>query len=215
MSIEEFVLYCVAIFAVSIIPGPSMALAFSEGTKGGMTATVPAALGNVAASLGQGTIAYLVFRSIISLEPQILQGVQAVGALYIAYVGSVFIRHGNRFYLEADRPGDSPLLHAARFRMGFLVAFFNPKAILFFVALFPQFVQSTAVSSPGYLGAVFAPIAFIALVCFLAYGYLGQISLRIFEKGKMSRWIIPGLGICLMLTALLGLIESAGALLRI
>ncbi|WP_349360639.1 LysE family translocator [Stappia sp.] len=208
MTIEQFVLYCVAIFAVSIIPGPSMALAFAEGTKGGVSGSLPAALGNVAASLGQGLIAFLIFQSIVSLDPQILQVVQTVGAVYIGYIGFVFLRDGSRFHIETKQVERTPSMLVAKFQVGFWVAFFNPKAILFFAALFPQFVNSSVGTNIGAIGAVFVPIAFIALICFLAYGYLGQISLRIFERSRPARAIIPGLGACLVVMAVLGLYDG-------
>ncbi|KZK87732.1 leucine export protein LeuE [Pseudovibrio sp. W64] len=208
MSADQLILYCIAIFSVSIIPGPSMALAFAEGARGGVNRVVPLALGNVTASLGQALIAFFAFRSVVSLEPRVLLTVQAVGALYIAYIGYIFIRHGSSFRLDTAGPEKQLSKATEGFQTGFLIAFFNPKAILFFVALFPQFVNSEIVASVGALSSVFLPIGLIALICFLAYGFLGQLSLQVFDESKVFNWIVPGLGGFLLLTATLGLLDA-------
>ena len=209
MNPEQIILYCIAIFAVSIVPGPSMALAFAEGAKGGMNGALPAAFGNLTASLGQATIAFFVFRSVISLRQDLLLAMQGIGAIYIAYVGYVFIRHVGSFRLECEERESDPARRALQFQSGFLIAFFNPKAILFFAALFPQFVSAGVVASPDYLISVFLPIGSIALLCFLTYGYLGHVSVRIFDDGKVFRLFVPASGVFLVIAAVLGLAEIA------
>ncbi|WP_063296225.1 hypothetical protein [Pseudovibrio sp. Ad37] len=60
------------------------------------------------------------------------------------------------------------------------------------------------------MSSVFLPIGLIALICFLAYGFLGQLSLQVFDESKVFNWVVPGLGGFLLLTATLGLLDAIG-----
>ena len=198
MTPELLLLYALTIFSVSIVPGPSMALAFGIGVRFPIGHAASAAMGNVSASLLQGLIALLMLKSILELSPSVFEAMKLLGALFIGYVGVVFIRDAAMIARVDEGDGAVPTSSVKLFATGFVVAFFNPKAIMFFVALFPMFVG-------GDLGAlsvayVFAPIGLIALGCFLIYCLLGKTSVRLLGPGVVAR-VVQGLGAILVITS--------------
>jgi threonine/homoserine/homoserine lactone efflux protein len=189
------------------VPGPSMALAFTEGISHKMRGVLPAAFGNVVASLLQGIIAYLVFKSVVSLNENFLLFIQIIGSIYIPYIGYLFVSNSARLSLLDESKNEYKFNYMSNFRMGFLIAFFNPKAILFFVALFPQFIQSIRLEFIYEMICVFAPIAGVALICFMIYGVCGAASLRVFKNEIIVDYVIKLLGALLIVSATLGILD--------
>ncbi len=195
MSVEQILLYSLVIFSVSIVPGPSTMLAFRDGAAYNVIGTMPSALGNMVASLVQALIALLMLRSIFEMSPDFLSAVQYIGAAFICYIGFIFIRDGRRMRIGAGKDIRTPIRsEKRRFADGFLVAFFNPKAVLFFVALFPQFTGNMRIRTVLDLMQVFAPIGLIAVFCFMLYGVLGQFSRAILDEETIFGTIVPIMG---------------------
>ncbi|MQX38537.1 LysE family translocator [Roseospira navarrensis] len=212
MTHELLFLYCLTIFSVSIVPGPSMILAFSEGMMRGTLGALPAALGNMVASLTQALLAYAAFQSLMSLGPGVLTLLQIVGAVFIGYIGYLFLTSGANGGLDE---GDATLLSrppVLRFADGFVVAFFNPKAILFFVALYPSFVGGAATLTATHALFVFVPIGTIALTCFALYSVAGQFSGAALTGRTALGRVIPGLGAVLLGLAALYLLRALATL---
>ena len=201
MSSYDVIIYSYVIFSVSIVPGPSMMLAFKEGATYKITGTMPAALGNMTESLLQATIAFLAFHSILSITPQAQSIIQILGAGFICYIGYVFIRNGRDMQIDDVELASRQISAHRRFFAGFVVAFFNPKAIMFFIALFPQFTSDMQVGSLTDLLQTFIPIGLVALLCFMIYGFLGQSSRILFDEKKVFSIVIPLLGALMIVTA--------------
>lgn len=207
MKAESLALYSFLIFAVSIIPGPSMALALAHGARHGLPGVLPAAIGNVAASLIQGIIAFAAVQSIIALDRQALSFMQIAGAIYIAYVGFLFVRSVQPASMPEGEARDIEAPVSTRFRQGFFIALLNPKAIFFFTALYPQFVADAELSGMTLL-LIFGPIGSIALVCFLIYGLAGDLLVALLTSNGMMRWFIPAIGVFLLISSLVVLVDA-------
>jgi threonine/homoserine/homoserine lactone efflux protein len=153
--------FALAAFALIIIPGPSVLFvigrSLSLGRKGGLLSVLGNALGMLPAvalvSLGVGSI---VAESII-----VFTVIKIVGAAYLVYLGIQTIRHRN------DHTGTSPAANTRPssfqlLREGAIVGATNPKTIVFFVAVLPQFVDYGHGAIPlqiAALGMVFFTIA--------------------------------------------------------
>lgn len=207
MEISALIIYCMTIFAVSIIPGPSMALAFSHGMRYGLWGVVPAAIGNVVATLLQGVFAMFAIHSLLTLEPSVLGVLQALGAIYIGYVGVVFIKQREAIGKGLPRSDEVIAVAAARCFEGAMIAFFNPKAIMFFVALFPQFVNAEQVGVLAYT-AIFLPIGSVALLCFMIYGAFGCAAVKLLNGTLVVKYFVPATGCLLLLVAVTGLVNA-------
>ncbi len=194
MSLEQLLLYIFIIFSVSIVPGPSMMLAFRDGALYQIIGTLPSALGNMLASLIQALSAFLIFHSVVALTPEVQGIVQIIGACFICYIGYLFIKDGRKMRLTSEGATLVQQPVTRRFMEGFFIALFNPKAILFFVALFPQFTNDVDMGRLADILKTFSPIGIVALSCFLIYGMLGKFSRNMLDDAKLFGIVVPILG---------------------
>jgi threonine/homoserine/homoserine lactone efflux protein len=155
--------FAIAAFLLIAVPGPSVLFvigrALALGRKGGLLSVLGNALGELlqiaAVALGVGVV---LAQSIV-----LFSVVKFAGAAYLIYLGIQAIRHRGRGPAAAD-----PSRSASTVRMlreGFVVGATNPKSIVFFVAVLPQFVDYEAGAIPlqlGTLGALFLAIALVS-----------------------------------------------------
>ena len=69
----------------------------------------------------------------------------------------------------------------------------NPKAILFFTALFPQFIKTNTPLAPQFLIMTFTFMA-MSFICLMSYGLLASKAKRWFAKGSRTKWFNRTLG---------------------
>lgn len=139
---------------LSAMPGPNMLLAFQYGLNHGMRQTIWVLLG-----LSFGLLILLVSAllgiDIISRQlPWLLTAMKLLGALYLIYLGIQTWRHADESRGFATPQTKAPLslkTPSQRFRQGMWVSLSNPKAILFFAAFFPKFINFEAVLWPQYV----------------------------------------------------------------
>lgn len=171
MSFDIWITYIIAIFIASLIPGPSTVLAFIHGLNFGLRLTVISAMGNVVASLIQAIISYLATGIILAMSETVFETVRILGGIYIFYLGirflSIKLSFGNGHNTGVD--------HRQKLKMfmdGFNIAILNPKAILFFVSLFPTFAGYNYGNAMQFI-YIMLPIASIAFICFMLYALFG------------------------------------------
>lgn len=170
-------------------PGPSVAFATAQalrhGTRGACVTVAGDALGTVVhIAVAASSLTVLIALSDIILPP--LQIAGGLFILYMAYQSFTQARSGND---KRARASDK-----ATFWAGFFACVSNPKAIVFFVALFPAFIStehSILVQSVVY-GAIFLTLDAISI---LAYALFTMHTV----KRTTSRWlnadILSGLGL--------------------
>ena len=143
MSLNAWLLYVATVFFVSATPGPNMLLAMTHGIRYGVRHTLPTLAGLL---LALGIImcgSALGLGALLATSELLFSVVKYAGAVYLVWLG-----------IKTWRAPASPLQESTaaavidtawqRFRTGFLVAMSNPKAFVFFTALFPQFMNAQA-----------------------------------------------------------------------
>lgn len=186
MSYEFFFLYLCSVFLASIIPGPSMLLALSHGIRYGAKATMATAAGNVVASLLQAAAAIAGLGAVLQLSETVFWWVKLLGAAYLIYVGvCLWARAGGELQVADDAPHLRPPVQSM-FLQAFLVAAGNPKAIIFFTALFPQFINPHLDRGVQYL-LLLGGLAPVAFVCFMLYALGGEKIIRLFSGLELLR----------------------------
>jgi threonine/homoserine/homoserine lactone efflux protein len=121
-------------------PGPSLAIILREGVSGGLFAGVCASLSH---ALGIGLWAALTvfgLSSIMASSTNLYTTVSIMGALYLGYLGITFLRSTGR--AEINLADENKRSVRKSFIAGFSIAISNPKAMLFFAALFSQFIAT-------------------------------------------------------------------------
>ena len=151
-----------AVIVFLLIPGPgNLALITSTG-KGGVRGGVAATLGVIAGDQVLMWMAVAGVAALLAAWPPAFRAVQWLGAGYLAWLGA-------RMLLA--KPGDAPVLHIQPhhyFRQALLITLLNPKAIVFYMAFFPLFVDPVRHQGLLTFGAMAATIALLTL----AYGLI-------------------------------------------
>ncbi|MDQ0645612.1 LysE family translocator [Microbacterium murale] len=165
LSWEALLAFTFASFILIAIPGPSVLFVIGRSLALGRRGGILSVLGNevgalplvIAVSLGIGTI---VAESIV-----VFTVIKIVGASYLVYLGIQAIRHRREGLEAGGRAGRPGVSGWVTFRQGVIVGATNPKTIVFFVAVLPQFVNYSAGNvalQMMLLGLVFT---IVALLC--------------------------------------------------
>ena len=202
MSFEQFTLFFLSTFVISATPGPNMLLAFQHGLNYGVKRTLWT-LAGLSIGLFILLLSTLLGLDIISRQfPWLLLAIKVVGALYLLYLGVKSWQTGkedanllahthtpNISTLANDSNSITPKNNAAYahsslslLRIGMWVSLSNPKAILFFAAFFPKFINFSA---PLLVQYVWLTIGlFISETIWqLIYTFGGK---------KLARWLATG-----------------------
>ncbi len=189
MSFNFMVLYSMTIFVASIIPGPTMLLALTHGMQYGVKKTVPSALGNVAVTLIQASVSIAGLGTILIASETVFHVIKWAGAAYLIFMG-IRIFCSSSMAPSSDDAGLSARSHSAgkMFLQAAIVTAGNPKALVFFTAIFPQFIDpnSAYLSQSLILLSIGSLIAF---VCFMMYAVGGRKIISLFSETGIARFI--------------------------
>jgi len=174
VSIEFWILYATTVLIASLVPGPSMLLALTHGSKFGAKRTMATAVGNPTASFLQSVVAIAGLGAILTASGTIFQIIKWAGAAYLIYIGvKTWLNADAQFNAPANTAQPDKLSLPKMFWQAFFVAISNPKAIIFFTALFPQFINQRGQQLPQFVVMV-ATLAVIAFSCFMIYAIGGH-----------------------------------------
>ncbi|XPP25799.1 MAG: LysE family translocator [Leucobacter sp.] len=164
--------FALASLALIIVPGPSVLFvigrSLSYGRRGGLMSVLGNGLGGfplvAAVAFGVG--------SIVAQSVLLFTIIKLLGAAYLVYLGVQAIRRRSDGSAAEAESGRRELTPMTMLRQGFVVGATNPKTIVFFVAVLPQFVSFQTGAIPLQmllLGVVFLSIG---LVCDAAWAVL-------------------------------------------
>lgn len=160
-----------------------MLLVVAHGLKGGFASSLKASLG-VQAGNGIYLVASAIgLGAILAASETLFHAVKWIGAAYLVYLGVRTIRHARA---AAPTGGREPLL-ARPFTQATMAQLANPKSVLFFGALMPQFLQLDHALGPQYLA--FALICFVVEMPVLAfYGWIAARGRGLFTNPRSIAW---------------------------
>jgi threonine/homoserine/homoserine lactone efflux protein len=185
MSLEFIILYSTTVFIASITPGPSMILALNHGIKYGAKKTLVTALGNVTATVIQALLSIAGLGAILLSSESIFNTIKYFGAIYLVYIGvKMFFSSNLNLQLKLDEKKDDIKLRTLYFQAFFVTAG-NPKAIIFFTALFPQFINTQNETAFQFF-VILSILSFIAFICMMIYGIFGQQMISLFSKSRVK-----------------------------
>jgi threonine/homoserine/homoserine lactone efflux protein len=186
-------------------PGPAILLAMSNAGRGvgkALTSSAGNALGiflvSGAAMIGLGAL--------LRTSMVMFTALKIIGALYLVYLGVRQWRGaGKPAQAKADQPAQVTASKPAQlFREGLLVALTNPKSIIFFTALFPQFIQTSAPIVPQFfvLTLTFVGCALLAHATYILVARSARArltagkSLRVLQRASGA--LFMSLGVALL-----------------
>lgn len=157
-GIADYGAFVVAIVIFLAIPGPgNLALITSTG-KGGIRGGLAATMGVIAGDQVLMWLAVAGVAALLAATPAAFSLVQWVGAAYLAWLG---------WKMLTARPGDAPVLNIRPrqyFQQAAAITLLNPKAIVFYMAFFPLFVDPARHQGLATFGAMAITIAVLTFL---------------------------------------------------
>ncbi len=185
---------------MAITPGPANLFAVATGMEKGRASALIGVVGMNAATLVWFAAAALGLGALVAAFPQVFRLIAVLGALYVAWLGVKALRGAFATAAEPDhvevRRGRSALID------GFTVQIANPKAILFFTAVLPPFLDMNRPVAPQLALFALATIG-MDLLSMSAYGLGGAALADRMNQPRFKRGFGIFVGSLLILAALL------------
>jgi len=188
MPFSTWIIYAAVALAAIVCPGPAIFLAISNSVAFGWRRVAFSSLGNIIGLLGVSCLAMAGLGALLKTSATVFTAVKLLGAGYLIYLGLKQWRsRGSVFSRAAGEDSGGARSNGQIFLQGLLIALTNPKAILFFTALFPQFIRSDEPLAPQFLllTGTFMGFSFLVL---MAYGRLAHAARAWFADDVRSAW---------------------------
>jgi threonine/homoserine/homoserine lactone efflux protein len=173
--------FAVVAVCVSLVPGPAVIAVVSSALRGGFRSSLAANAGVLVGDAAFVAAAAAGLGALLVASHPLFVAVKWLGIAYLAYLGvRALLDRGSGYAFDA------PGRQRRAFRLGLTTQLANPKVILFFGALLPQFVDASRPAAPQFvlLGATF--IASDALV-FAVYGALAHRARTLLRTPRAAR----------------------------
>lgn len=203
MTIEIWFVYIATVLVLMSTPGPSQLLILSNSISNGFKRSLFTAAGDLSANFIQMVVASIGLVSIISSSQEFFIIAKWSGVLYLVYLGLKLIFSKDQIAMAGKKQIRSA--HSLYWQ-GFITSAANPKAVIFFAALFPQFInpQGDLLIQFAILSSTYLILDAIFL-CF--YGKFAEwVSLKLVPSARYRFNKISG-GFLMFAAILLGLKE--------
>jgi len=157
--------YIVAAMVIILAPGPSVLFVIARAIAWGRKTAVFTVAGNVTGAFALSTLVAIGLGPILQRSDLAYAAIQWGGSLYLMYLGVEAIRQRKIHAEDMRNQGDAAPGIARSIRDGFWVGALNPKGLVFYAAVLPQFVdrdRGNVALQLIFLGAVFSILAFIS-----------------------------------------------------
>lgn len=178
----------------AIIPGPTMLMALTHGMNHGVRKTTASAMGNVSVTVLQAAVSITGLGTILVASEAVFQVVKWAGAAYLIYMGIMVLRSPEMSVdNKQNENGENSVSFKKLFMQGALVTAGNPKAIIFFTAVFPQFIreEGSYMAQSSILIGICAITAFISCMIYAAGG---QKILKVLVNATFKKFFKRALG---------------------
>src|SRR5262245_48289523 len=139
MSCESWLVFSATETVLCFIPGPAVLFVVSTALARGTRSGIAASLGVLAANAGYFALSATGIATVITASHDVFTALKWTGAVYLVYLGLAMLLGRPRGAAAA-----TPQIVRHAFLRGVLVQGANPKALVFFVALLPQFIDPGA-----------------------------------------------------------------------
>ena len=183
MTLKLLLIFAVTEFLLSMTPGPAVLLVVSQGMKFGFASSIRGTLGILTGNAIYFALSAAGLGALLIASATLFEVIRWVGVAYLVYVGIRMLISKTNAQAAVDR-SLSPRRSLKLFSQGLITQLSNPKAIVFFTALLPQFV------SPGnrvfrqflVLGITSIAVEFPVL---LLYGLIAERGVSLIPKGRL------------------------------
>jgi len=192
-GIADYPAFAIAIIVFLLIPGPGNLALITSTSKGGVSGGLGATFGVIAGDQVLLWAAVAGVSAVLAAYPTAFHIVQWAGAIYLAWLGIKMLM---------AKPGDAPILQIKPkhyFRQALLITLLNPKAIVFYMAFFPLFVDPAlhqGMTTFAVMAATIASLTFLyGLTSVLLTHFLAE---RIRSSPKVTSLLNKAAGVFLI-----------------
>jgi threonine/homoserine/homoserine lactone efflux protein len=194
-------------FALIVVPGPSVLFVVGRAVAYGRRAALATVVGNAAGMYAQVLLVALGLGAVVERSITVFTVVKLAGSAYLMWLGVQAIRRRRDASAALDAVGGAGAVASPSARTfateGLVVGLANPKAIVFFAAILPQYVERGGAPAPvqmALLGVVFVAIALVSdsvwgLVAGTARDWFARSPRRIERLGAVGGAVMVGLGL--------------------
>jgi len=187
MNIDTLLVYLLVAFFYITSPGPAVVLAIINGMRTNMKVVALSSFANILGLFILSTASILGLGVLLTTSATLFMIVKFIGAFYLVYLGIKFIKNKNVLNIEDVDSTTKSKSSKAYFLESFFLAVTNPKPILFFTAIFPQFLDVKAAILPQFLIMTFI-FLFISFFSLCAYAYLAKRSKSYLSDKNRMNW---------------------------
>lgn len=192
-GVTDYGAFVAAVLIFLAIPGPgNLALVTATG-QGGIRGGMAATLGVIAGDQVLMWAAVAGLAAVLLASPALFHGVQWLGAAYLAWLG---------LRMLLAKPGSAPVIRMQPghwFRQTALITLLNPKAIVFYMAFFPLFIDPTRHPGVGTFAAMAVTVAVLTFLYGLCAVLIAHhLATRLKANPLIGRVLEKLAGVCLL-----------------
>jgi leucine efflux protein len=194
LGITDYGAFCATIALFLALPGPGTFALLTSTGKGGFRGGAAATLGLIAGDQVLLWLAVAGVAALLAAHPMAFKIVQYAGAAYLAWIGL-------RLLLSKGGGSASPINIEPRHyaRQAFFITLLNPKAIIFYMAFFPLFIDPATHHGLPTFAAMAATIAVItALYCLTLCAFANAVAAKVEANRTAARWAGRAAGVFLI-----------------
>lgn len=182
--INDYFIYVILAITITAIPGPAVILTIKNSIKYGYKLAILNIIGNFIAMIILATLSAIGLGAIILASSTLFFVIKVLGCIYLVYIG---IKVWRTEYVDKNMQTEIKIANHKKalsvFKEGFGVGIINPKAIAFFTALFPQFIDPSSAFVPQFLILIFT-IEGISFIILSSYALLSSFASQYLSKKK-------------------------------
>lgn len=201
--------YFIAAVVIVLAPGPSVLFVIARAIAWGRATAVATVIGNVTGAFTLSVVVAVGLGPILQRSEIAFISVQVLGGLYLIYLGITAIKHSQIHASDMTNQGDIRPSKWRSMREGFWVGALNPKGMVFFAAILPQFVDREAGNITSQLILMGAIFALLALFFDSGWGILAG-TIRNWLATELKRLVLMRMtgGIVMIILGLLTLLSA-------
>jgi threonine/homoserine/homoserine lactone efflux protein len=208
MQLQTWFIYVAAVFVLTVTPGPSVLMCVTQGVNIGARRTFFCAIGSITSVVGIMVCSAVGVGAALASSAELFNTIKWFGVLYLLYIGITTLMSSNSSFEVPEniennendedskvnnniknniKNNDNKNTRLSLYIKGLLVGASNPKALLFFTAFFPQFINPTAPQLPQFLilGATFVAFELFWLMFYASFASRLAPWLRTPGRAKM------------------------------
>jgi threonine/homoserine/homoserine lactone efflux protein len=179
-GIADYPAFVLAVIVFLAIPGPGNLALLTSTAKGGLRGGLAATFGVIAGDQVLMWAAVAGVAAVLATQPEFFQAMQWLGAAYLSYLG---------YKMWTTKEGDAPVINITAghyFRQSLWITLLNPKAIMFYMAFFPLFIDPQAHAGFFTFGVMALTVAALTFLYGLVLCVLAQ---RLSTRLQQRPWI--------------------------